>query len=66
MPTQKAGSDSATPLLEVMNRPKRPPRTAAVTPSTTPTTPDSSVANRAMEAVTGRRAARSAPMSGRR
>ena len=26
------GRDSATPLLEVMNRPNRPPRTAAVTP----------------------------------
>ena len=62
MPTQNAGSESATPLLELMNRPKRPPRTAAVTPSTMPTTPESSVAKSAIEAVTGSRAARSAPM----
>src|SRR5919202_1329745 len=58
MPTQKAGRERATPLLEVMNRPNRPPRTAAVTPRTTPTTPDRIVANRAMKPVTGGACAR--------
>ena len=62
MPIQNWGSDSATPLPTVTVRSARPPRTAAATPISTPKTPLSSVANTAMDAVTGSRAIRSDQM----
>ena len=63
MPTQNWGSDSATPLPTVTTRSSRPPRTAAATPISTPKMPLSSVANTAMDAVTGSRLIRSDQMS---